>query len=257
MSRLALSLTLSALLHAGILYALFAYKVDAPIELSAQVMTSADFAALNDALAAHHAEQDAQKAAQDARVAQLIAQNTANENQMQDIIRAANHETARTLANQQAAALAALEAAHTQHEANIEAIEAHGTVEQPILGTIEPADTPPVNISLTDGVVNADTALANKVAPERIGAKVTSGTLAGALVAHIKPHWHPPSGNQGARLSAQISIDAQGRILSVTILGAGDTQLRQSLENAIMSASPLTPLVGSGVSNLKVNFVVT
>lgn len=92
----------------------------------------------------------------------------------------------------------------------------------------------------------------NKGASGSIGAK--SGVQT-ALIAHIKPHWMVSEAHKGKQLSAKISVDAKGNVLSVQILG-GDTVLSASLESAIKRASPLTPIVNTNYRTLTITFVV-
>lgn len=80
-----------------------------------------------------------------------------------------------------------------------------------------------------------------------------NNALKAALEAHIKRHWVVPNNASGERLTANISTDSQGNVLSVSISG-GSPALRSSLENAIHNASPLTPAIGSGFTNFRANF---
>lgn len=95
--------------------------------------------------------------------------------------------------------------------------------------------------------------------PSGTNAKTTQGASKGtnalksALESHIKRHWVVPNNASGERLTANITVDTQGNVLSVSISG-GSPALRSSLENAIHNASPLTPAIGSGYTNFKANF---
>lgn len=80
-----------------------------------------------------------------------------------------------------------------------------------------------------------------------------NNAIKSALEAHIKQHWIVPNNASGERLTANIRVDEQGNVLSVSISG-GSPALRSSLENAIHNASPLTPAIGSGFTNFKANF---
>lgn len=81
-----------------------------------------------------------------------------------------------------------------------------------------------------------------------------NNALKSALEAHIRRHWVVPNNASGERLTANISIDAQGNVTSVSISG-GSPALRSSLEHAIHNASPLTPAIGSDFTNFKANFI--
>lgn len=85
------------------------------------------------------------------------------------------------------------------------------------------------------------------------GASKGINALKAALEAHIKRHWVVPNNASGERLTANITVDTQGNVLSVSISG-GSSALRSSLENAIHNASPLTPAIGSGYTSFKANF---
>lgn len=80
-----------------------------------------------------------------------------------------------------------------------------------------------------------------------------NNALKAALEAHIRRHWVVPNNASGERLTANISTDSQGNVLSVSISG-GSPALRSSLENAIHNASPLTPAIGSGYTSFRANF---
>ncbi len=80
-----------------------------------------------------------------------------------------------------------------------------------------------------------------------------SGSIKGALEAHIRAHWNVPSNASGERLSATIKTDASGNVLSVTISG-GMPALRTSLESAVRSASPLSPVIGTEFRTFNATF---
>lgn len=83
----------------------------------------------------------------------------------------------------------------------------------------------------------------------------SSANISGALVSLIKPYWNPPVGRVGTTVSANVTVDSSGNVLSVTA-NTSDEPLKQSLESAVRNASPLTPVVGTNNRKLKLNFVV-
>ncbi len=80
-----------------------------------------------------------------------------------------------------------------------------------------------------------------------------SSNIAAALIAHVEPHWRVPNGKKGKKVTAKISVDDHGNVLSVSISG-GDSVLNQSLEDAIYNASPLTPIIGTPHRRLSATF---
>lgn len=74
------------------------------------------------------------------------------------------------------------------------------------------------------------------------------------LQALIYKNWRVPNNASGEKLQARIKTNDAGAVQSISILG-GSPALKASLEEAIMAASPLTPLVGSEFRELNVSFV--
>ncbi len=93
-------------------------------------------------------------------------------------------------------------------------------------------------------------------APGGAANKPSASSISSALVAHIKPYWHPPSGRIGKSLKVIIDVDASGNVLTVAA-NSDDAALNNSLEQAVRDASPLTPVVGSDFTVLKPTFKVT
>ena len=114
--------------------------------------------------------------------------------------------------------------------------------------------------SLSDGKAPTnDTPQTGGTGATRTTASISGGggsanDLAGRVSQHIYPHWQVPKNANGERLNARVRVDDSGNVLSVSISG-GSEALRDSLESAIRSSSPITPLVGSGFKNLSVSFV--
>lgn len=81
------------------------------------------------------------------------------------------------------------------------------------------------------------------------------GDISGALVSLIEPLWTPPVGRIGASVSVSVSVDDNGNVVSVTA-NTSDQELKQSLESAVKSASPLSPVAGTNKRKLKLTFIV-
>lgn len=75
-----------------------------------------------------------------------------------------------------------------------------------------------------------------------------------ALQALIYRNWQVPSNASGERLLATIRVDSSGNVLSVSVSGGGNAALKDSLENAVMNSSPLSPIAGTEFRELKVGF---
>lgn len=82
-----------------------------------------------------------------------------------------------------------------------------------------------------------------------------NANISSELVGLIKPYWNPPTNRIGESVSASIEVDAGGMIISVSV-NTSDQALRESLETAIENASPLTPLIGTDIRKIKLNFRV-
>lgn len=81
-----------------------------------------------------------------------------------------------------------------------------------------------------------------------------TNALISALIRLIEPKWHVPANAKGERLTAVITTDQNGNVLSVQVKGGSQT-LKASLESAIFNASPLTPLKGTDHQSLTIHFV--
>ncbi len=82
----------------------------------------------------------------------------------------------------------------------------------------------------------------------------SASEIISALIRLIEPKWRVPSNASGEKLKASIRVDTNtGNVLSVSISG-GTPALRASLEDAIYSASPLTPVVGTDHRTLNITF---
>lgn len=75
-----------------------------------------------------------------------------------------------------------------------------------------------------------------------------------ALRRIIYSNWEVPSNAKGERVRASISVDASGNVLSVSTSG-GTEALRASLEQAIRSSSPLSPIAGTEHRQLNITFI--
>ena len=87
------------------------------------------------------------------------------------------------------------------------------------------------------------------------GSQSGGGNIDGALVSHIEPYWQPPKNRVGEQIMADVTVDANGNVLSIKI-NSTDNELKSSLENAIRNASPLTPIQGTDKRRLGLHFVV-
>ncbi|MDO5651042.1 MAG: cell envelope integrity protein TolA [Moraxella sp.] len=87
------------------------------------------------------------------------------------------------------------------------------------------------------------------------GKGVDTNAIAAAIVARIEPNWDVPAKSSGERLSARVRVDDGGNVLSVSVSGGGNAALKSSLERAIHASSPLTPIVGTDIRTLNLNFV--
>lgn len=87
------------------------------------------------------------------------------------------------------------------------------------------------------------------------GSRGGGGSIDGALISHIEPYWYPPKNRIGERVVADVTVDANGNVLSIKINSA-DNELKSSLDSAIRNASPLTPIQGTAKRKLRLHFVV-
>ncbi|WP_230657434.1 cell envelope integrity protein TolA [Psychrobacter sp. I-STPA10] len=87
------------------------------------------------------------------------------------------------------------------------------------------------------------------------GSQSGGGNIDGALISHIEPYWHPPKNRVGERVVADVTVDANGNVLSIKVNSA-DNELKSSLDSAIRNASPLTPIQGTDKRRLRLHFVV-
>lgn len=87
------------------------------------------------------------------------------------------------------------------------------------------------------------------------GPKKSKGQIANDLLNYIKPRWSPDQKFVGTKITAYITVDENGNVLSVTT-NAKDPDLSDSLIKAIDDASPLTPIAGSGYTKLELEFIV-
>lgn len=84
----------------------------------------------------------------------------------------------------------------------------------------------------------------------------SKGQIANELLNYIKPKWNPDKKFVGTKITAYITVDDNGNVLTVTT-NAQDKELGDSLIAAIRQASPLTPIAGSGYTKLEPVFVVS
>ena len=85
------------------------------------------------------------------------------------------------------------------------------------------------------------------------GGGISKNQLQAKIAEHIKPYW-TASGEKGTRLQSTITVDSSGNVLSVSVTGGNDYQ-RQSLEDAIHAASPITPIIGTEFRTFHPSFV--
>lgn len=78
--------------------------------------------------------------------------------------------------------------------------------------------------------------------------------IQGAVARHIKSYW-TPMGEIGTRLNTHITVDADGKVLSVKVSGGNEAQ-RQALEQAIYASSPITPIIGTAFRSFSPSFVI-
>lgn len=88
------------------------------------------------------------------------------------------------------------------------------------------------------------------------GSTKSKGQIASDLKNYIEPKWNPDQKFVGTKITASITVDDNGNVLSVTT-NAKDSVLGESLIAAIKQASPLTPIAGSGYTKLESVFIVT
>lgn len=259
---------LSVLAHILIIALLFWLPTPVPKQVFEAALITPDMLNYQSLAAQKSAEEAAYAAAKKARAA-LRQKQLHQEAQIKEFAEALDSEIkaefeAQKKALQEAARAESAMLDDFKHDASArmqstEAANKAALQEADAQNKVSQTTTPNTPKNLADGAPTQGDASSNgQGAGTNTGAGLAQGQGRGAsaseIADHVRPHWHPPAGSAGTRLSAKVRVDDNGNVLSVSISG-GNEALRDSLERAIYSASPITPLIGTTTKSVALNFI--
>lgn len=283
---------LSLLVHGGIVAALFSWQPDLPetenVGIETTFITQGELAEIEGQIRANAAQSVRGNEGQDLNNAKLQSpQNQLQQAQNSELARReaefqrqierfAAEQDAEILADRQAfvnelaemaaeeaAELAAARAAYDNRDEitrqNQEGLNEARAARDQAIDNAEAAlrKSGGVSGSLTTGeshIKDAGGTGATQTTAQSAGSGSSRNEIVSALQRIIRPKWNVPSNVKGEKVRASISVDASGNVLSVSTSGSTEA-VRTSLEHAIRSSSPLSPIAGTDYRQLTITFV--